>query len=64
MAKRDKSLHKKRGRKPHLTPEQAAEVREMYAGPWRIFQIAHFFKVSRAVIVAAIDKTGAYRDPH
>jgi len=50
-----------RGRKPHLTPEQAAEVREMYRGPWKVRQIAHCFGVSTAVIHAVLNRTGAYR---
>jgi len=48
------------GRKPHLTSEQANEVREMYSGPWTVRQIAHFFHVSTAVIHAVLNRTGAY----
>ena len=50
----------KRGRKPHLTVEQADEAREMYAGPWRVRYIARYFGVSTAVINAVLNRTGAY----
>lgn len=48
------------GRKPALTPQQAGEAREMYAGPWTVRQIARYFDVSTAVIHAALNRTGAY----
>jgi hypothetical protein len=51
-----------RGRKPCLTAAQIAEIRDMYAGPWTVRQIAGFFKVSSAVIHAVLNRTGAYRD--
>lgn len=49
------------GRRPHLTSEQAEEVREMYRGPWSVRQIAHFFNVSTAVVHAVLNRTGAYK---
>ena len=54
------------GRSPHLTPEQAAEVRELYAGgKWTIMQLARSFEVQYATISAALRRTGAYRlKPH
>jgi hypothetical protein len=54
------AMAKRKGRKPHLTPEQADEAREMYRGPWKVRQIAHYFKVSIAVIQAVLNRTGAY----
>lgn len=50
----------RKGRKPHLSPEQAEEAREMYRGPWTVKQIARYFNVSVAVVHAAINRTGAY----
>jgi hypothetical protein len=50
-----------KGRKPKLTPAEANEVREMYRGIWSVRQIAHFFRVSTAVIHAVLNRTGAYR---
>lgn len=47
-------------RKPHLTPEQAEEAREMYRGPWTVRQIARYLGVSMAVVNAALNRTGAY----
>lgn len=52
----------RRGRKPHLTQDQAEEVREMYRGPWTPRQIARYFDVSTAVIHAVLNKTGAYKE--
>jgi predicted DNA-binding protein YlxM (UPF0122 family) len=54
----------KRGRKPHLTPKQADEVREMYRGPWTIKQIAHYFNVNTSTIHAVLNRTGAYQRVH
>ena len=45
----------RRGRKPHLTIEQADEVRQMYRGPWSVRQIAHVFRVSLAVVHAVLN---------
>lgn len=53
-------------RRPHLTPEEAREVRELYGqarsgpGNWSVAQLARSFGVSAAVIRAAIDQRGAY----
>jgi len=52
------------GRKPHLTPEEAQEVRDLYnrgSTKWKVSQLARAFQVSMAVIQAALNRTGAYR---
>jgi hypothetical protein len=49
-------------RKPGLTPSEAAEVRDLYAGPgkWTVTALARSFGVSTAIIRAALNRTGAY----
>jgi DNA invertase Pin-like site-specific DNA recombinase len=48
------------GRKPKLTPDQAAEIRDMYAGVWTIAQIARFFRVDAALIHKVLDHKRPY----
>jgi hypothetical protein len=50
-------------RLPDLAPEEADEVRALYAGPgkWTVMALARSFNVSHATIRAAINRTGAYR---
>lgn len=53
-----------RGRRPHLTEEEAKEVRELYAnraGKWTVTALAHSFRVTTAVIQAVLNQRGAYR---
>lgn len=53
------------GRKPKLTPEEAAEVREAYfrlRGPLTVRQIANLFRVDPAIVHKVIDRKGAYKD--
>jgi hypothetical protein len=49
-------------RRPGLTPSEAKEVRDLYAGPgkWTVASLAHSFHVSMAIINAALNRTGAY----
>lgn len=49
-------------RKPDLTPEEADEVRDLYAGPgkWTVAGLARSFRVQPSTIRAAIDRKGAY----
>lgn len=56
------------GRRPKLTPEQAQEVRALYAQSrdkhtpayWDTRSLAKSFGVTQAVINAVINRTGAY----
>jgi hypothetical protein len=52
----------KGGRKPALTPQEAIEVRELYAGPgrWTTGSLARSFGVKIHVIQAVLNRTGAY----
>lgn len=49
------------GRKPKLTPEQVAEVRDMYNGTWTVAWIARYFKVSAAIIHRVLNREGPYK---
>lgn len=52
-----------KGQKPHLTPAEAQEVRELWsnrAGKWKVAALARSFNVSTSVINAALNRTGAY----
>jgi hypothetical protein len=53
------------GRKPLLTPQEAAEIRELYAGPgrWTVSSLAYVFHVKTYIIQAVLNRTGAYRRP-
>ena len=49
-------------RKPDLTPEEAVEVRELYAGlgKWSVMALGRSFNVSPATIRAVLNRRGAY----
>lgn len=52
------------GRRPALTPAEAAEIRQLYAdraAKWTVRALAHSFHVSTAIIQAVLNRTGAYR---
>lgn len=52
-----------KGCKPHLTPQEAQEVRELWhnrAGKWKASSLARCFNVSASVINAALNRSGAY----
>lgn len=51
-------------RKPALTPEEAIEVRQLYAdraAKWTVAALARSFHVSHDIILAALNRRGAYR---
>jgi hypothetical protein len=55
---------KKGGRKPALSPQEAVEVRTLYAdrgAKWTAAALARSFRVRTATIQAALNRTGAYR---
>lgn len=53
---------KKRGRKPALTPDEVERVRDLYQNTaMNMSQIARHFGVSQGVVIAVVDRKGAYK---
>jgi hypothetical protein len=53
-------------RRPLLTPEQAAEIREFYsdrAAKWTVTALARSYHVNPWIIQAVLNRTGAYQPP-
>jgi hypothetical protein len=51
------------GRKPLLTPQEAIEIRQLYAdrsAKWTVSSLARSFHVKTHIIQAALNRTGAY----
>ena len=52
-----------KGRPRKLKKDEVKEIRDLYFnGDWRVFNLAHAFKVSETCIHQVLDKKGAYRE--